>query len=281
MFFKKRKKNTEQELDEFLEGYELPSFPGIIMEALSLLRDSNISMQKVSDLLNKDPGMHVRVLKTVNSSAYGLSKKISNLHHALNLLGKSRIESILLTHAVKDRLPDIHLKNFNLKQFWFVSSFRASLAKILADKLHPATKNEAFTAGLLQDMAIPVIALIKNKQYDSILEKWQNNTNFCLVTLEKEVLGYDHQKIGQMMAQSWDFPEYLINAISNHHETNGDVGVDPSVQLVSYLRNGRDTSEFSQLIEKCHESYNLGYEQTESYIKTASEESEQFSSSLN
>jgi len=281
MQFRKKKKNTEQELEDILEGYELPSFPNIIMEVLSSLRDHNVAMHEISDLLKKDPGMHVKILKTVNSSAYGLAKNISNIHHAVNMLGKSRIESILLTHAVKDRLPDIHLNNFSLKRFWFVSSFRASLAKILADKLHPATKNEAFTAGLLQDMAIPVIALIKNKQYDSILEKWQNNVDLNLVQLESETFGYDHQKIGRLMAKKWEFPDYLINAISQHHERNGDIFVEPSVWLVSFLRSGNDSSEFTQVMEKCQKYYDLKHEQTENFLKTASQESEQFSIALN
>ena len=39
-----------------------------------------------------------------------------------------------------------------------------------------------------------------------------------LEELERETLGYDHAEIGARMAEAWELPESLIEAIAGHHE---------------------------------------------------------------
>ena len=64
-------------------------------------------MTHVAYQLEGDPGLNVKVLKTVNSAAFGLSTRVSNLHHAVTLLGRSRLETIVLPQAVNNILPSV------------------------------------------------------------------------------------------------------------------------------------------------------------------------------
>ena len=69
---------------------------------LAMLRDPESSMTDIAEQLQVDPGMHVKVLKTVNAAAFGLITRVTNLQHAAKLLGRSRLEAIILSHAVRN-----------------------------------------------------------------------------------------------------------------------------------------------------------------------------------
>ena len=113
--FKKQKKSSANDLQNILGSYELPSFPATVMNVLTALRDPDFSMTSVAKQLEGDPGLHVKILKTVNSSAFGLSSRVMNLHRAVALLGRSRLETIVLSQAVHSVLPNVNVPYFNMK----------------------------------------------------------------------------------------------------------------------------------------------------------------------
>ncbi len=238
--FGKKKTSTIAGLDD----YNLPSFSVSVINLLSKLRDPDCSFTAIADDLEVDPGLHVRVLKTVNSVAFGLSHKVSNIHHAVSLLGRARLESLVLSVAVKSNLEAEKTPDwFDMSSFWRASARRAALARGLAQKLHPETQAESFTAGLLQDMAIPVIARIKATNYQQLYEQW----NFVdapsnLVQLEQASLNLDHANIGAHMARNWGFPINLIEMIGSHHTTEKSASTPLSVQIVSLLKGNPDIS---------------------------------------
>jgi HD-like signal output (HDOD) protein len=191
-------------------------------------------MSQLAGQVELDPGLTVRILRLVNSAAFGLSSQVSNLQHAISLLGRSRLESLVLALAAAEQVPD-QMGCLERKDFWGAAALRATLARALAQELHAATEAESFTAGLLQDMAVPLLANSNPNGYGEILARWHEDPELQLDTLEQELFGYDHATIGALMAEDWGLPEYLIRAIAGHHESNGNGEVDPAVRLVSLV----------------------------------------------
>ncbi|MCD6308730.1 MAG: HDOD domain-containing protein [Candidatus Latescibacteria bacterium] len=276
-FFKKRKKDLKSELRTMLGEYEIPSFPAAVMNVLTALRDPEFSMTEVAKQIQGDPGLHVKVLKTVNSAAFGLAKKVNNLHHAVTLMGRSRIETIVLSQAVNSILPNVDQPFFNTHDFWLVSARRASLARVLALHLHPATQVESFTAGLLQDMALPILVTRYPKKYKSILEKWHADESLSLCSLERNALGYDHSTVGALMAEKWGLPDYLIAAISYHHVSDEDNRIEPAVDLVSRIRGDNEEDAAEKLIEPCVGKYGMKEEKVLELIDSAFQNAEELS----
>jgi len=247
--FKKSKSDPANELKAIVGDYELPSFPSTVMNILDLLRDPESSIKDISDQIEMDPGLHVKVLATVNSAAFGLAMRVNNVAHAVSLLGRSRLESIVLSVAVKDALPDSKTPCFDGKHFWKVSMIRASTARILAQRLHPSTTAEAFSAGLLQDMAMPVMADVKKEKYCKVLEEWdKKDGQMDICNLERENFGIDHTTVGALLAEKWGLPEYLVESIRGHHDQSSQVM--PAVKISSLIR------------------YNISNESLEAFRKT-------------
>jgi len=252
LFRKRNKKDTSPELKKFIGDYELPSFSTTVMNVLDLLRDPDSSISDIANQIEIDPGLHVKVLTTVNSAAFGLATKVSNVAHAVSLLGRSRLESLVLSVAVKDALPDSSTPCFDGGHFWQVSMMRAVLARELAQRLHPSTVAESFSAGLLQDMAMPVMADVKGKQYCNILQEWDGDMGSDLCALEQKYLGITHASLGKMIAERWELPEYLVSAIGRHHDDQSDTM--SAVKLVSLIRYRTDGDALLVFKRACMEA---------------------------
>jgi len=278
--FRKHKKDPKSELRSLLGDYELPSFSGTVMNVLATLRNPDFSMTEVAEQLQADPGLHVKILKTVNSAAFGLSTRVSNLHHAVTLLGRSRLETIVLSQAVNGVLPTVEFPFFDMRQFWVSAARRASLARALAHHLHPTTQVESFTAGLLQDMALPVLITIKPKEYRIIMRRWKTEKESWLDTLEREALGYDHPMIGALMAEVWGLPEYLIIALSGHHDWDEKSQVEPAIKLVSYIRGGDKEDDTDIIINLCIEKFGMEQNMATEMINKAIEDAKELAKML-
>ena len=253
-----RRSKQERELRAVVKGQELPHFPEVTLRVLERLRDPEADFAEIADSLQWEPGLVVQVLRTVNSAAYGVSARIENVRHAISFMGRSQLEQLVLANAVKDSLPRASAMGFRYERFWRAASFRAALARAFAHELHPARSAEAFTAGLLQDMAVPVLAHARPDDYGPLLEAWHGGEGQSLEDLERDEFGWSHAQVGGLLGQVWELPEALVGAISLHHSSeHTDQEVLPATRLVAHLREHEDARDQEALIEQARSDYGL------------------------
>jgi HD-like signal output (HDOD) protein len=268
-FFKKKQIDPKEQMKAVLGDYELPSFPVIVMNALEKVRNTEASNSEISELVATDPGLSVRLLRTVNSAAYALKHKVNNIDHAVSLMGRGELESILISMAVHEVMPVENTPVFDAQRFWGTAARRAALARGLADQIDPSSRSESFTAALLQDMAIPILARQRADDYGPVLEHWYAN-GIDLATLERETFGWDHATVAMWMCDDWGFPDRIAEAIGAHHGTKDDELVAlPAVSLVSFLREQEEASGVEQLIENAYENHGLSRDQVAELVDTS------------
>jgi HD-like signal output (HDOD) protein len=254
--FTRKKEDPREELKDLLGDYEVPSMPATAIKLLGLLRDPDVPMTEVAKAVEMDPGLTVRILQLINSAAFGLLSEVSNLQHAVSLLGRSRLESLVLAFTAADSIP-ASIDCIKSRQFWGAAARRATLARNLAQHMHAATQAEAFTAGLLQDIAVPLLASKDPDVYAELIERWHAEPETHLDDLERERFGHDHATVGALMAEDWGLPEYLVNAIGGHHMANGDGGVEPAVYLVSLLKYSAEADGREAIAACAEEDYGI------------------------
>lgn len=264
MPFWKRSGDPEAELRDLVGDYELPSFPAVALSTLSLIREQ-ADMAEVAASLMKDPGLTVRLLRTVNSAAFGMRKRVTNLQYATSLLGRSRVESLVLTAAVGSALPDSGV--IDLAGFWRTSARRACLASRIAAQVDPASQVESFTAGLLQDMAVPVLAGAHGQRYAELWRRSESDDSVSLPELECDAFGYDHAQVGAVLAESWELPEPLITAISDHHAVGKRA--PRAVEAVAHVCHREPPDELDALRGHCARALELPPETLEPIIESA------------
>lgn len=274
-FFKRKQKDPKEELKSLLGDYELQRFPTVVMNVLGMLRDPHAETNDIADQIQMDLGMNIKILRLINSAAFGLVTKVSDIHHAVTMLGRSRLESLLLTYAVAANIPPT-LICMEISRFWLASARRACLAKHIALHLHAATQAESFTAALLQDLAIPLISEGKGLIYKGLLKKWHADKKADIDVMERELFDYDHPAIGALVAEEWGLPEYLIHAIAGHHDLSEHSSAEPAVRLVSMVKYFDEDDGTERLLKTAEKDFGIGRNMMEKMISEAFAEAEQF-----
>lgn len=117
--------------------------PANVASALALLAEvhrPDIDIDRVERLVGSDPTLAYRLLAVVNSSAFGLDRRVSSLRHAIVLLGVNQVRhlAMLLTLSASANASE---------EVITIGATRARLASRLVDTAEEAAG--AFTVGLL------------------------------------------------------------------------------------------------------------------------------------
>ena len=215
------------EIDEKIKGDiisligdldSLPTLPHVASQVMDLTMSSKASVRDISKILEGDPSLTSKVLKVANSAFYGLKQQVNSLELALVVLGMGEIGHLVMSVSVFSAFPDIPGKqSFDREGFWIHSSGCGHFARILAKKLdEPMLGGEVFVGGLLHDIGK---ILLDEKRHDVFTDIFNRaiNEDRSLYDVEKEVLGFTHAEVGLVLAQMWNLPVSIQEAIAYHH----------------------------------------------------------------
>lgn len=211
--------NTNSDLKQLInDDLELSSLPDIYNRISHLLNDDDSTHEQITEVIQSDPALSVRILKVVNSSFYGYPQQISTIIQAIGILGRRSLRNIILSTIIAGMCRRMSNDIFEMETYWQHSVRTAVLSKLLV--LHSDRKAEAesiFIAGLLHDIGKLVIAhqlpeqasQIQIQELESEQSPWQ---------VEKNILGFDHTELGAQLVQQWNLPDVLVETIRYHHE---------------------------------------------------------------
>lgn len=225
---------AESALARWREIDEIPTLPVILQRVNRMLSDFDVSIHKMGKVIESDPAMASRVLKLVNSSFYGLRSKIGNVRHALILLGFNSVRNAIISVSVFDVFKGSGWKE-GAEEFWRHSAAVATTSKYLAEATKLIAAEDAFVGGLLHDIGKVAIA----RYFPGAMERIRKSVRDSgkdLCEAEKEQLCFTHADMGGHLAQKWQFPLNLIQAIRCHHSPNKDAA-DANLLLIVHCAN--------------------------------------------
>src|SRR5437016_4526392 len=82
--------------EELKEADRLPSPTGVALAVLRLTDAEQTSATEVARVLHGDPALAGRILRVVNSAAYGLSRPIASVQDAVRRLGMRAVRNVAL-----------------------------------------------------------------------------------------------------------------------------------------------------------------------------------------
>jgi HD-like signal output (HDOD) protein len=224
-----RLNNTEKTLAKVRE---LPTLPVIAHNIQRLLGDPRSSAQDLAEIIEKDQSITAKVLKLVNSAAWGLPEKVTNIAQAISLLGYRSISHMVTTLAVFDSLQKMGRGSFDRRAFWIHSIASAVMSRKIAERTRLAEAEDAFTAGLLHDMGKVFMDGFLNEDFAIVLRTAEDR-GISFLEAEHLLLEVDHAVIGEWISRAWQLPLFIVAAVKHHHqepeERRGFVNSDDAI----------------------------------------------------
>lgn len=220
---------TEHVLHQQLRS--LPSLSGVALEILQSMDDDWIDTGTLTSKIANDIGIASRVMRVANSPFFGSSGQIGSLKEATLLLGFDSVRGLVTSAALIQAFPS-DMRGFNVKAFWAHGLQIAVCAKLLAKASHLEPET-AFTAGLLHDIGLLVMALIDPEKIQAIQAEEGSMT---ALNLELELFGMQHAQVGGLITTYWHLPAEISAAIRHHHDAiRASTAMQPDMQDVIYV----------------------------------------------
>lgn len=213
---------------------DMKVLPEIINKIIALTDDPDSTVQDMEKAILKDSVLTTKILRLANSAYYGYARNISTISRAAVLLGFQAIKSLALASTMRTYLTD-ELKGYSLEknQLWTQSQTCAIVSRFIAKQIKYPNPEEAYIAGLLRDIGKTILNQHMEKEYADVLSKIEMH-NMSFLDAEGEVLGFNHAEIGEKVAEKWNLPKALVDAIGHHH-TPEQSNVNPLLVSIVHI----------------------------------------------
>lgn len=136
---------------------KVPRLPVSSIQLLTKLLDPMSSQNEIVELIRQDPSLTSSLLRSINSSSYGFETKISDVQHAISLLGFDSVYQIVVSDSMRTSLPDTDFFRSNHTLSLEISH----LAFVLAQMTQQGKATEMATLGLMSQIGEVVVELLK------------------------------------------------------------------------------------------------------------------------
>ncbi|MCR4399772.1 MAG: HDOD domain-containing protein [Syntrophomonadaceae bacterium] len=213
---------------------EIPALPQVLLRVMKVSEDPNSTAQDMHNVITQDQGLTARVLRLANSAFYGFPRRINTVTEATVLLGFRTIRSIALAASVSDLLGR-EVAGYALApgELWRHSQASAIAARHLARTLKHPNPEVAYTAALLHDIGKVVLNRYLQAAYHQVLET-VTGSGLSFSEAEERVLGFTHAQVGARVADKWNLPPELVEAIACHHLPE-EAQVDPLLTALVHV----------------------------------------------
>jgi HD-like signal output (HDOD) protein len=197
---------------------DVSSIPQAALRVIEVANNPSSTTQDMKAALEGDVALSTRVLRCVNSSAYALRMRITNLQQAVAHLGILQMRNLAATAGISDLFKKSQaIGSYDRPKLWrhFVSV--GICARMIAMRRGMRGFEDVFLAGLLHDIGIVLEDQHLPKLFPQVIQSLAPAKS--LSATERNVLGFDHCQLGEAIARKWNFPEAAVAAIGYHHNS--------------------------------------------------------------
>ena len=229
----------------------LPSLPGHYYELNERLSRPRVNREELISVIECDVGMLSKLLQLVNSPIFGATRPLITARDAVSSLDISMLRELLLVGQVFGACEVPEAKSFSMLNFYRHSLLVGSIASALVHT--PSQVGEAFTAGMLHDVGLLILATRLPDIYEEINQRAvQQQQPFYQV----EERASSHSLLGAALFSLWGLPYTVVEAAARHHEIESlrhrEFGVLDAVYVAQLLveQLEQDSQEVSELDDR-------------------------------
>ena len=222
-----------RDIQKVVQGIQsLKPMPQVANKVMQIAQDPNSSMSKIAEIITYDQVLTANLLKTCNSSYFGLTKKVDSVSQAIVYMGVDQVVDLVWMSGGKDNLKKKQ-SGYDLEEgdLWKYSVSSALIARELAEKRKLENQHLIFTAALVKDIGKVVLGQYVADSFEKI-HFLVTKHEYSFREAEKAVIGIDHAELGAAAAEKWGFSKQMVEIIRNHHLPEETVTYDLETSLV-------------------------------------------------
>ena len=215
--------------------------------------DFSMEPKEIAAVLASNPFYAAKILKTVNSAAFGLRYHIDSLQRAITYLGYNQVKNIVFQQMMNSGMHVDRDSGINMLAFWKHSHAVSVCSDFVLKEVlrRPEQAGLITTAALMHDIGWVVYSRFDRNRAADLFGRLSGDSPENPVQVEQELFGFNHLLAGRMLAEEWKIPKPICELIGVHH--CGSFGLDGG------LRN--DTAFGACVISRSEQlAAELGYE---------------------
>ncbi|MEA3207375.1 MAG: hypothetical protein QOE70_432 [Chthoniobacter sp.] len=193
----------------------LPSPPAIHSQLVALLDDPGSSLEKIGALMEGDVALTAHLLKSVNSSFFGLGRRVNKLADAVSFLGLETLKALVMTAGLFEQGSLDAAGGYCAAAAAERGQMVGAAARVIAETESASRElaHECFLAGLLHDVGKLILACNLPGPFALLATADREGRPAD----ETEIFGTTHAEIGSYLLGLWGLPPALVEAIRWHH----------------------------------------------------------------
>jgi HD-like signal output (HDOD) protein len=199
---------------------KLASLQSINRALAGLVNSEQSYNSQIAEIIRRDPSLTARLLRMVNSVYFGLTAKVNNIEEAVFYLGLRQIRELSMATPVIEELEKINRSTVRLpwKDLWKHSIGSAIMTReILATTTLLIDDDTDYIIGLLHNVGKVVMASAFPQEFARIVStKFASPSEVC--ALERELIGWDHARIGGYYLQRHQLSAEITDAVYYHND---------------------------------------------------------------
>jgi len=246
------------------QSKSLPQIPAVIQQVLKSLQRNDVSPAEIAEQIAMDQSLSLKVIRLANSPSFSPQRNIASVKDAAARLGLKSLKTLVITSGITANLKTP--PGIDLSRFWHHSFTSAGIAKWICQQSPLYVDQDlAFTCGIIHNMGAMVIALCYPEENKFIEQEILKGA--LRLELERNTLGFTHAEAGAALADYWQLPAELCNAIRCQYqpEKAGDqkllAGVLHLTGFIYRLKFGDNGNKLDQILPTKTVA-NLGLEMT-------------------
>ncbi len=195
---------------------ELPTIPIIAQEVLALVNSSSISVEKLETIIQNDPAISAKILSVANSAFFRVKETTKTLSNAISRVGFDNVKNVAIGVSLMSVFYEKkHGTAIDYQRIFNHSVSVGFISKLLSDNLKLSISDEVVINGMLHDLGYMVLNRFFSDKYEDVLKVMEKEES--LLEAEKAVLNFSHADIGAWLADKWNLPASVSDAIMHHH----------------------------------------------------------------
>jgi HD-like signal output (HDOD) protein len=254
----------------------LAPYSATLFALQGMILNEDSSNREIVALIEKDPVITGKILRVANSAYYGMRYKIDSISSALRLIGLRPTADLVLGICAFSSFSG-KLNSFFLRRMARHSVGVATLCSLITKMLGRSPEGAEYTAGLVHDLGIAVIAVCKPERAGIFMKL--GDTFPLNQETERELFDTDHCEAGSLLAKRWQFPEALAESMGTHHQPirNDKAFSVPAlvriaVHLEGLLATGSEKVQSAPGIPRGHFAADLSLEELNNELRAGLEE---------